>query len=203
MKNPNAGAVSDVLPAPIGCVIMASGVGRRFGGNKLMADFGGEPMIARILAATDGLFARRVVVTRHQDVAALCQSMGALCVLHELPLRSDTVRLGIKQMEGMRACMFCPGDQPLLTRQTIASLIHCAAKEPEKIWRAAHGTTSGLPAVFPQWAFPLLASLPEGKGGGYVIRQHEAHVRTMQVHCALELRDVDVPEDLAELSTQI
>ena len=47
----------------IGCVIMASGLGRRFGSNKLLADFGGEPMICRILDATEGIFRRRVVVT--------------------------------------------------------------------------------------------------------------------------------------------
>lgn len=39
---------------PIGCVIMASGLGKRFGSNKLMADFNGKPMIYRILSATDG-----------------------------------------------------------------------------------------------------------------------------------------------------
>ena len=27
---------------PIGCVIMASGLARRFGSNKLLADFGGR-----------------------------------------------------------------------------------------------------------------------------------------------------------------
>ena len=31
---------------PVGCVIMASGVSRRFGSNKLLADFRGEPMLA-------------------------------------------------------------------------------------------------------------------------------------------------------------
>ena len=40
----------------IGCVIMASGLGKRFGGNKLMADFHGEPMVCRILDATEGIF---------------------------------------------------------------------------------------------------------------------------------------------------
>ena len=44
---------------------MASGMSKRFGSNKLLADFHGEPMIMRILRATDGLFTRRVVVTRH------------------------------------------------------------------------------------------------------------------------------------------
>ena len=38
-------------PAPaLGCVVMASGLGRRFGGNKLMADFCGVPLIANALA---------------------------------------------------------------------------------------------------------------------------------------------------------
>ena len=38
-------------PAPaLGCVVMASGLGRRFGGNKLMADFCGAPLIANALA---------------------------------------------------------------------------------------------------------------------------------------------------------
>ena len=38
---------------PVGCVIMASGVSRRFGSNKLLADFCGEPMLCRAFAATD------------------------------------------------------------------------------------------------------------------------------------------------------
>ena len=40
------------------CVIMASGLGRRFGGNKLMADFCGQPMVCRILDATEGVLCR-------------------------------------------------------------------------------------------------------------------------------------------------
>ena len=38
---------------PVGCVIMASGASRRFGSNKLLADFCGEPMLCRAFAATD------------------------------------------------------------------------------------------------------------------------------------------------------
>ena len=79
----------------VGCVIMASGMGKRFGGNKLMADFAGQPMIARILAATEGLFDRRVVVTRYEDVAAICREQRVEVILHDLPHRSDTVRLGL------------------------------------------------------------------------------------------------------------
>jgi len=70
------------LDAPYGnagCVIMASGMGTRFGSNKLMADFRGEPLVCRALQATEGLFDRRVVVTRHGEVQKLCRELGVEC----------------------------------------------------------------------------------------------------------------------------
>ena len=98
----------------VGCVIMASGLGKRFGGNKLMADFRGQPMIGRILEATEGLYLRRVVVTRHEDVEAFCRERGVAAVTHDLPGRNDTVRLGLNAVGEVDGCLFCPGDQPLL-----------------------------------------------------------------------------------------
>lgn len=70
----------------LGCVIMASGLGKRFGGNKLMADFDGQPLICRALTVTDGLFSHRVVVTRHADVASLCHAQNVPVILHDEPL---------------------------------------------------------------------------------------------------------------------
>ena len=37
---------------PVGCVIMASGLARRFGSNNLLADFGGRPLLCRALEVT-------------------------------------------------------------------------------------------------------------------------------------------------------
>ena len=37
----------------VGCVIMASGRAVRFGSNKLLADFGGSPLIAQALDVTE------------------------------------------------------------------------------------------------------------------------------------------------------
>ena len=85
----------------LACVLMASGLGQRFGGNKLLAPFHGEPLICRILKATDSpLFSRRVVVTRHPEIAKLCEEMGIQTILHTLPYRSDTVRLGVEAVCG-------------------------------------------------------------------------------------------------------
>lgn len=183
----------------IGCVIMASGLGKRFGSNKLMADFHGKPMIQRALVATDGLFARRVVVTRHEQVAALCREQHVEVVLHDLPHRNDTVRLGLETLEDLDACMFLPGDQPLLRRETVGMLLESRKEHPDSIIRPVYEDTEGSPVLFPSWAFPELRNLPEGKGGGVVIKNHPHAVHHVSVADPFELSDADTPDTLETL----
>jgi len=180
----------------LGCVIMASGLSKRFGSNKLMADFHGEPMIQRALHATDGLFSKRVVVTRHESVAALCRDQNIDVVLHDLPHRSDTVRLGLEALGDLDACMFLPADQPLLRRETVAMLLEIRKENPDRIIRPAYEDSEGSPVLFPSWAFPELKTLPEGKGGGVVIKNHPHEVCRVAIANPFELADADTPETL-------
>lgn len=180
----------------LGCVIMASGLGKRFGSNKLMADFHGKPMIQRALRATDSLFSKRVVVTRHESVAALCREQHVDVVLHDLPNRNDTVRLGLEALGDLDACMFLPGDQPLLRRETVAMLLENWKEDPDRIVRPAYEDTEGSPVLFPSWAFPELMALPEGKGGGVVIRKHPNEVCRVSIADPFELADADTTETL-------
>ena len=182
-----------------GCVIMASGLGKRFGGNKLMADFGGKPMIHRALEVTDGLFSRRVVVTRHESVARLCREWNVEVVLHDLPHRSDTVRLGLEALGELDVCMFIPGDQPLLRRETVAMLLEKWRENPDRIIRPVFEENEGSPVLFPAWAFPELKNLPEGKGGGVVIKKHPGMLCRVPVKDPFELADADTPETLEML----
>ena len=112
-----------------GCIVMASGAGVRFGGNKLMAELCGEPLVGHVVRATDGLFNRRVVVTRHVDVAALCETLGAQVILHDEPGRNDTVRLGMEAMDGCDTVTFVQGDQPLIRPASIAALLRAAERD--------------------------------------------------------------------------
>ena len=179
-----------------GCVIMASGLGKRFGSNKLMADFLGRPMLHRALDATEGLFDRRVVVTRHEAVAALCRERNVEVLLHALPHRSDTVRLGLEALGEVDCCMFLPGDQPLLDRETVAMLLERWRENPDSIIRPVYEDTEGSPVIFPGWAFDELKDLPEGRGGGVVIKNHPHEVCRVSVSSPFVLADADTPETL-------
>ena len=203
---------------PIGCVIMASGLARRFGSNKLLADFGGRPLLCRALDATDTpQLACRIVVTRSAEVETLCQTLGVACLRHALPGRNDTVRLGLEALltlqPGLAGCIFLPGDQPLLRRETVEALV-CAfvadtrtQKETERAIfrlgaRAADGpdTVVGSPVLFGCGYFPALCTLPEGKGGSVVLKAHPEQVQIVYAQRREELLDADTPEALEELS---
>lgn len=184
----------------LGCVILASGQGTRFGSNKLLAGFGGKPLLAWVLEASEGVFRRRVAVTRHPGVEALCRQQGVPAVLHSLPLRSDTVRLGLEAVgEDLDGCLFCPGDQPLLSRESLQAMAECAAREPDRVWRLAYGGAAGAPVLFPRRLFPQLLALPPGSGGSVLLQKESGQVGLTPARSPWELRDVDSPQDLAVL----
>ena len=187
---------------------MASGAGVRFGGNKLMAELCGEPLVGHVVRATGDLFDRRVVVTRHADVAALCETLGAQVVLHDEPGRNDTVRLGMEAMDGCDTVTFVQGDQPLIRPASIAALLRAAERDATgrpsaRIWRTCFDGAPGAPVLFPSWMFGELCSLPSGKGGGYVAKVHAECVRAIEVSSEWELFDVDTRDDLQQLQAYV
>ena len=199
---------------PVGCVIMASGLSRRFGSNKLLADFCGQPLLFRAFDATDTpQLAGRVVVTRSEEVQALCREHSIPVLLHSLPGRNDTVRLGLSELLEQRpdlaGCMFLPGDQPLLRRETIETLIGAftqSQKETErKIFRPGHWSQNdphplvGSPVLFGSGYFSELCALPKGKGGNVLLRKYPADVHVVYIANREELADADTPDALARL----
>lgn len=205
----------------VGCVIMASGLSRRFGANKLLADFCGQPMLCRAFAATatPGI-AARIVVTRSEDVQALCRTQGVPVLLHSLPGRNDTVRLGLsallEQLPELSGCMFLPGDQPLLRRETVEAMTErfCHEQTSPAEWqketereifrlgfrvRNDPSPLTGSPVLFEKGLFQELLTLPQGMGGSVLLRKYPAHVHTVYIADRNELADADTPEALAQL----
>ena len=192
-------------PPSIACILMASGQGKRFGGNKLLADFHGKPLFAQMLSTTDlpVLFTTRLVVTIHPQIQELCLSyqqphLPTQVLLHSEPNRNDAIRLAMEQLLHLHpdGCMFCPGDQPLLSQESLRSLVHDFQKEPDFIWRLSFDGKPGSPVIFPSRFFPELMTLPEKKGGSFVIQKYPELVRTVSAQDAVELMDVDTQEDL-------
>ena len=94
---------------------------------------------------------------------------------------------------------FCSCDQPLLRRESLMKLRNAFSYENKSLLRLAYGEKAAMPALFGKQYYRERKMLPEGKGGAYVLKQHEEQIENVLVSDAFELFDVDTKEDLEEL----
>lgn len=193
----------------LGCVVMAAGAGTRFGGapgGKLTAPLAGVPVLERTLSALPADLLDVVVVSPHEAVAALCERLGVRRAAPAGPLKSDTVRAGLDALGERAGCLFVPGDQALLSEGSVRALVSELAREPRAIVRLSWRGRAGSPVLWPADELPALAGLSGDDGGTALLAGHAelgGRVRLVEAADALELADVDTPEDLARLEAAL
>lgn len=183
----------------VGGVLLASGQGRRFGSNKLLAEVEGVPLYRRAMDTLAGAGLHRLAVcSPYPEILAVGENSGFL------PLRNDhaaegisaSVRLGLSAMEDLDGVLFAVCDQPYLTTESIIKLTNSFSESENAICALSWKGQRGNPVVFPRDLFGELAALTGDVGGGAVIRRHPDRLVLVEVFSTRELSDVDKPEDL-------
>ena len=111
---------------------------------------------------------------------------------------SHTIELGLTALRDCDAVLFQVSDQPLLRRETVASLVRFYLAHPDKLAALGHNGVRGNPCLFPARFFPELMALTEDRGGSSVIRRHEEDLVLLEAD-ASELYDVDTVQALEAL----
>lgn len=185
----------------IGCVVMAAGMGTRFGGNKLTRQWAGKSLIRRALEAVpaEKLHAT-VVVTQYPEIVELAKEFCFTPIVNTHPEygQGHSIKLGIRALEQCDALLFQVADQPLLRRESVAALVDLYLQNPHHIVGLGHAGQRGNPCIFPARFFPELLKIEGDRGGNVVIRQHEQELLLYEVS-AQELVDVDTAETLSQL----
>lgn len=182
-------------------LILAGGAGRRFGGDKLLADFGGVPMIRRVAErVVQGGFAEVLAVTGADDTAIRAALEGlALRIVHACNWADGmafTLRAGMAALapDASGVCVFL-GDMPLVPTGLCAELPRLAQQSGYAARPRVSGKP-GHPVAFTRAAFADLLSLEGDTGANALLRQ-----RTDVAYCDTADRgaviDVDTPADLA------
>lgn len=182
----------------LGAVLMASGAGRRFGGNKLLHPVDGVPMIRRAFAAVPAeLFVRACVVSCYPEILTIAGERGYLPVPNPDADQgqSASVRLGLAALADMDGVLFCVCDQPWLRRDSVERLLADFAAHPGRICALSWKGERGSPAVFPRSLFSQLLALTGDRGGGGVIRAHRDRLRLVEASAPEELQDIDTKPD--------
>ncbi|MBR5301282.1 MAG: nucleotidyltransferase family protein [Clostridia bacterium] len=188
----------------IGAVLLAAGRSERFGSDKLLADFGGRPMICRALEAMRALpAARKCVVAGSDNVAVLAGEYGfAVIRNHEPQLgQSHSIRLGVLAMEDLDAVLLMVGDQPRLTRSSLARLAEAFGASEKGIACLRDETHMGNPAIFAKTYFQQLLALSGDRGAKGILKAHPDDLLVVPCVHRGELADADTPQELETMES--
>jgi CTP:molybdopterin cytidylyltransferase MocA len=177
--------------------LLAAGGATRFGGGKLDADCAGKPLGRWALEAAQAVPHERLAVVVGDPAPDFASGCELLVNERASEGLGTSAALAARWAEGCDTLLIALADMPLLSGETLRRL----ASAPAPAAVAYAGNRPGAPACFPSALFPALAVLEGDNGAAQVLRglPTVTLVRTSPE----ELRDVDRPEDLAEVAAAL
>jgi molybdenum cofactor cytidylyltransferase len=100
---------------------------------------------------------------------------------------------------GVRAVVVAPVDAPLISADTVATLVAVFASTRAPVVRAVHGGRHGHPVRFSRAVVAELRRADPAIGARAVLRAHERAIVNVEVDDPGVVGDVDTPEDYARL----
>ncbi|HVT07815.1 MAG TPA: NTP transferase domain-containing protein [Polyangia bacterium] len=169
-------------PAGPACAILAAGAGRRYGGPKQLADFGGQPLLRRIASAACGSRCGAVGVVLGARAETVWPSVADLPVQRiDNPGWDEGMASSIRaavdwaQATGAGALLLTVGDQPALDAAHLDAVVGAAA-DGGRVAASRYAGVLGPPALFPAAWFGRLRSLRGDVGARALLREHAADV---------------------------
>lgn len=183
----------------VGVAVLAAGHATRFGTNKLLEPLFGEPVLARTLGCVSRALPL-VVASATPEVDELARGLGADVVVPGGPDQSDSTRaLAAHAREaGWDACLFVPGDQPLIEPTSVRSLTSVFSADPGACVRLSWRGRVGSPILFPAQVLPRLESLT-GDVGGRAALGDGVPCKSVEATWPWELWDIDTHSDLERI----
>ena len=187
----------------IGGVVLAAGLGTRFeGGNKLLAESDGTPVVER---ATETLsrsgVGEVVAVVGHEAerVTAAVDHLADAVRRNEdyASGQSTSVREGVAAARAADwdAAVFMLGDMPFVRPATVDTVLDAYASGDGSIVAPAYEGQRGNPVLFGRQHFDALADVSGDRGGRDLIETHDDAV-LVDVDDSGVTSDVDFREDL-------
>ena len=185
--------------------MLAAGSGSRFGGGKLLAPFGGRPLIAATLSGLRGAPVDEIIVV----VGAEGERLRSITAAYKTRIienpdwaegMSTSVRAGLRACTSdARAAVVCLADQPLVGAVAVERLVE-AFEQGTTVAVATYGGEMRNPVLFARGVWPLLLREMSGDRGARVFLKHHREIVT-EVSCddVADPADVDTVEDLRRL----
>src|SRR5688572_2141379 len=190
-------------------LILAAGAGRRFGGNKLLALWRGRPLLDYVLEKAKSLDTASVnlvsgaYVTELENFLARSNYFNNPLIKHffyadwQLGM-GNSLAFGVAQVPPKNSVLVLLADQPLIELADLQKMLALGQQHPTRIICAEFAGTLGVPALFPPEYKNRLSVLSGDRGAKALLSQTDV----ITLPLANAAVDIDLPSDLALLSTQ-
>ncbi|MEK7245005.1 MAG: nucleotidyltransferase family protein [Pseudomonadota bacterium] len=195
-----------MAPMTVAALILAAGKSSRMAGaNKLLADMGGAPMVARVVEAALASRARPVVVVTGHEAEKVAAALSGLTVGivrnpdYALGL-STSLKTGLAALQetGVAGALVLLGDMPRVTAATLDRLIAAFEQSGgQAICVPEAEGVRGNPVLWPADLFAAMAGLAGDKGARDLLARYPDRIKVVLAPAGEILADVDTPADLA------
>ena len=180
-------------------IILAAGLSRRMGEQKLLLPVNGVPLLQRTLDVIAEFSFTRTILVSTLTIANQIKTTAQV-IINPAPEQgqSGSMHLGILAAKPEESLLFFTGDQPLLNHETIAKIL--AADDGRSIvYPQTSGGIPKNPVLFaPRFRGELLAVTGD-MGGRQVRNRHPGACRPVTVSDERVLMDIDTMEEYMEL----
>ncbi len=188
-------------------IVLAAGGASRFGSTKQVAEFRGRPLLEYPLAAmkSAGLEERLVVLGAEADLVIRQVPLhGARVVLCERweGGQSHSLASGLRAAGKADAALVLLGDQPGVTAEAIRRVLDSDGQGAD-IVRASYDDVPGHPVLIDQSLFSEASSVQGDVGARFLFDRPGVEVCSVACEDVGFGLDVDTPEDLAHMTTDL
>ncbi|MBL7188663.1 MAG: molybdenum cofactor cytidylyltransferase [Phycisphaerae bacterium] len=182
-------------------VVLAAGLSRRMGAQKLLLPFGGKTVVAHIVDQIIGSAVDKVhVVVGHEGRRVSWElSDRPVSVVTNPDYKSgmlSSVRCGLTALSPeCRAVLVALGDQPSVTSELIDRMVQSFAATQKQILVPLYDGRRGHPVLFSANYRDEILTQYDDMGLRGLLRAHPEEVFELSVSSSAVLSDMDCPED--------
>ena len=190
----------------IAAVVLAAGLARRMGRQKLLLQLQGKPVVRWSVEHVAG-HAEDVVVVTGPDDTALRQALDGLAVRFAVNPRPQdgqgtSIAAGVAALKPWTtAALIVLGDQPRMPAAVVPALLDAFRRSGKAIVAPLYQGVQGTPVLFSSEVFAELRALKGDAGARAVVKEDPERVARVAFDFAMP-PDVDTPEDYAKLHVQ-
>ena len=187
-----------------GCVILAAGGSKRFGRQKLLEPWRGEPLIRLAVQTALQTEASPVVVVTGAEGDRLMEALSGLSVeyVHNPHWRegqSESLRLGLAAVrDRVEAVIFMLGDMPLVESALVEALIEEHRGTLAPVIAPGYNDRPGNPVLFDRSSFDALDAVRGDQGGRAIYDRYPPRLVEWGASASI---DIDSLEDLRRLNS--